>query len=100
MERVITKGVMNPLTSNLPVTIYGKSGTAQEDKTRGDHACYIMYSTDDDGNAELATAVMIPYGHSATHAGVMAYYAMASYYDYELPSSIIFNTSGGFDITE
>ena len=100
MKRVITEGVMNPLTSNLPVTIYGKSGTAQEDKTRGDHACYIMYSTDDDGNAELATAVMIPYGHSATHAGVMAYYAMASYYDYELPSSIIFNTSGGFDITE
>ena len=100
MKRVITAGVMNQLTSSLDVPIYGKSGTAQEDKTRGDHACYIMFSTDENGDADIATAVMIPYGHSATHAGVMAYYAIASYYDYDLPSSIIFTTSGTFEITE
>lgn len=100
MKRVISEGVMDPLTSTLPAEIYGKSGTAQEDKTRGDHACYIMFSTDENGDAEVAVSVMIPYGHSATHAGVMAYYALASYYDYELPSSIIFTTSGTFEITE
>lgn len=100
MKRVISAGVLDPLTSQLPADIYGKSGTAQEDKTRGDHACYILFSTGESGNAEIVTSVMIPYGHSATHAGVMAYYAMASYYDYELPSSIIFTTAGTFEITE
>lgn len=100
MERVIEEGVMYQLTKNLPVTIYGKSGTAQEDKTRGDHACYIMFAKDDEGDGEVAVSVMLPYGHSATHAGIMGYYALASYYDTELPSSIIFTTRGTMEITE
>ncbi len=100
MRQVISSGVMNELCETLPVTIEGKSGTAQEDKTRGDHAVYVMISSDEEGNSELVTTVMIPYGYASTNAGIMAYYATASYYDTEIPSSIYFSTNYTVDITE
>lgn len=98
MRRVITEGVMDQLTKTLPVTVYGKSGTAQEDKKRADHACYVMFSTDQNNQAEIVTTVMIPYGHAATHAGIMAYYAMAAYYDSEIPSSVFWTTNYVMDV--
>ena len=97
MYRVINAGVLEDVVETLPVKVFGKSGTAQEDKTRGDHACYIMFSEDSYGNPDVAVSVMIPFGHSATHAGLMAYYAMSAYYDSELADSIIFTTKGKFE---
>ncbi len=90
MQRVISRGIMYKVTDSLPVTVYGKSGTAEEAKGRANHACYVMFSTDVNDNPEIAVSVMIPYGYAATNAGIMAYYAMAAYYDSEIPSSVSF----------
>lgn len=100
MRQVISTGVMDTLCKTLPVTIAGKSGTAQEDTTRGDHACYVMFSTNAEGKAELVTTVMIPYGYAATNAGIMAYYAMASYYGSDIPSNVYFSTNNSVDVID
>lgn len=98
MKRVVNEGVMDTLTKSLPATVYGKSGTAQEDKARADHACYIMFTTDGEGYPEMVSTVMIPYGYAATHAGIMTYYALAAYYGTEIPDSVYFNENTGITV--
>lgn len=98
MEMVVNEGVMDTLTKNLPATVYGKSGTAQEDQTRADHACYVMFTTDKDDNPEIVSTVMIPYGYAATHAGIMTYYALAAYYGTEIPDSVYFDENTGITV--
>ncbi len=100
MKEVITTGVMEPFTSKLPVTTYGKSGTAQEDKKRGNHACYIMFTTDANGEEDVAVSVMIPYGYAATNAGLMSYYALSAYYGTELPTNIYFTYNSDIVVNE
>ena len=46
------------------------------------------------------TTVMLPYAYAASNAGIMAYYAMASYYDTEIPSSVDFDVNTNFIINE
>ena len=60
MARVISEGAISMLTNRLPVKVCGKSGTAQEDKKRGNHACYVMFSQNDEGVATAAE-----YGHDS-----------------------------------
>ncbi|MCM1308159.1 MAG: penicillin-binding transpeptidase domain-containing protein [Butyrivibrio sp.] len=98
MRRVITDGIMYTLTDSLPATVYGKSGTAQEDKTRADHACYVMFTTDENNNPEMVSTVMIPYSYAASHAGIMAYYALAAYYGTEVPESVYFDENTGITV--
>lgn len=98
MRRVISEGIMYTLTDTLPATVYGKSGTAQEDKKRADHSCYVMFTTDEQDEAELVSTVMIPYGYAATHAGIMAYYALAAYYGTEIPDSVYYTENTGITV--
>lgn len=100
MARVISEGAISMLTNRLPVKVCGKSGTAQEDKKRGNHACYVMFSQNDQGQADVVATVMLPYAYAASNAGIMAYYAMASYYDTEIPSSVYFDVNTNFIINE
>lgn len=92
MARVISEGAIHALTDRLPIAgICGKSGTAQEDKTRGNHGNYVMFTKDKDGNPEVVTAVMLPYSYAASNAGIMAFYALASYYNVNIPESVYFD---------
>lgn len=100
MSKVVTEGAMSILTNRLPAKVYGKSGTAQEDKTRGNHACYVMFTKDGTGSPEIVATVMIPYGYAASNAGIMAYYALASYYNLEIPKSVYFDTDTNLQIIE
>lgn len=59
-----------------------------------------MFSQNDEGQAEVVTTVMLPYAYAASNAGIMAYYAMASYYDTEIPSSVHFDVNTNFIINE
>lgn len=95
MKEVIEEGIMNPLTSTLPADVAGKSGTAQENLKRGDHANYVMFSSVDD--ADVVVAVMIPNGYAATNAGIMAYYALASYYGTEIPEHVYFTLNSSLE---
>lgn len=82
----------------LPVKVGGKSGTAEENKNRGSHANYITWAPYND--ADVAVAVMIPNGYAAVNAGIMSFYALASYYDSYIPSEIYANVEGVLTIVE
>ncbi len=67
---------------DFPVELYGKTGTAEEDKNRPNHALFIGHSSYE-SNKDIAFAIRIAYGYSSTNAAVVAkdmlnyYYALA-----------------------
>lgn len=82
----------------LPVTIGGKSGTAEENLSRGAHANYISWAPYN--NAEVAVSVMIPNGYAAVNAGVMSFYALSAYYGSYIPSEVYADVEGFLTIIE
>ena len=82
----------------LPVTVGGKSGTAEENKNRGNHANYITWAPYN--NAEVSVAVMIPNGYAAVNAGIMSYYALSAYYDSFIPAEVYADFEGALTIIE
>lgn len=82
----------------LPVTVGGKSGTAEENKNRGNHANYITWAPYN--NAEVSVSVMIPNGYAAVNAGIMSYYALSAYYDSFIPSQVYADAEGFLTIIE
>ncbi|MGB8455053.1 MAG: penicillin-binding transpeptidase domain-containing protein [Anaerocolumna sp.] len=55
---------------NFPVTVAGKTGTAQESKSRANHALFLSYAPYD--NPEIAVAVVIPNGYASSNAVELA----------------------------
>lgn len=64
--------------SRLDVQVAGKTGTAQEDKKRGNHANYICFAPYD--APEVAVSVSIPYGYTAANSVSVASDVLAYYY--------------------
>lgn len=77
-----------PVKAGIPGTCYAKSGTAEENKNRANHACFIYYTKDDEGNPDMVVTTMIPNAYVAVNAAIMCYYAMGAYYDVDLPSQM------------
>lgn len=97
MNEVVNRAY-KPITTNIPARLYAKSGTAEEDKNRANHACYILFSKDGNDNPEVVVTAMIPYGYAAANAGIMTYYGMCAYYDVELPTEMYFHYDTGFEM--
>ncbi len=95
MYRVINEGMLGEFIEDLPVSLYAKSGTAQESLSRADHAIYITFSKDASGMPDLAVACMIPYGHGSVNAGIMNVYAFLEYYGLEFYDHIFYNVRYG-----
>lgn len=55
---------------DLAVDLAGKTGTAQESRTRSSHGVFIGYAPYD--NPEIAVCVRIPHGYSSTNAAMTA----------------------------
>ncbi len=64
MRQVITD---NEFFENYPVAVYGKTGTAEESKTRPNHALFVGYSHLE-GFEDIAFATRIANGYSSTNA--------------------------------
>ncbi|MDY4970284.1 MAG: penicillin-binding transpeptidase domain-containing protein [Lachnospiraceae bacterium] len=64
--------------SKLDVQVAGKTGTAQEDKKRGNHANFICFAPYD--SPEVAISVSIPYGYTAANSVSVASDVLAYYY--------------------
>ncbi|MDO5410224.1 MAG: penicillin-binding transpeptidase domain-containing protein [Lachnospiraceae bacterium] len=64
--------------SKLDVGVAGKTGTAQEDKKRGNHANFICFAPYD--SPEVAVSVSMPYGYTAANSVSVASDALAYYY--------------------
>ena len=80
-----------PVTVNIPYKLFGKSGTAEENKNRANHANFISFAYDENNNPDIVISCVIPYGYSSANAAIMSYYAMCEYYDIELPTNFYHN---------
>ncbi len=79
-----SRGTARIYYSDFPVTVAGKTGTAQENKRRASHAVFASYAPADD--PEIAIVVEIPYSYSASLSsgyivGTLARDIYAAYYD-------------------
>jgi len=67
--------------SDLAVNVAGKTGTAEQTKSRPNHALFICYAPYE--NPEIAVATRIPFGYSSDHAAqttrdvIKYYYGLA-----------------------
>ena len=63
---------------DLPVTAAGKTGTAQENTKRADHALFVGYAPYD--NPEIAVSCRICFGYSSGFASQMGYKVLEYYF--------------------
>ena len=70
MHKVISEGSARNIFSDLEFEIAGKTGTAQESKTRANHSFFVSFGPYDD--PEIAVTVNIPYGYSSSNAAAVA----------------------------
>jgi penicillin-binding protein 2 len=89
MRAVVTDGSVNKIFKDLEVEIAGKTGTAQESRTRGNHAFFISYGPYT--NPEICVTVNIPYGYSSSNAAMVAKNVYRFYYGYTDLDSILGN---------
>ena len=75
--------------------IAGKTGTAQESRTRGNHAFFISYGPYT--NPEICVTVNIPYGYSSSNAAMVAKNVYRFYYGYTDLESIL--GSGALEVS-
>lgn len=80
MYNVIYEGSSSRIFRDLEVEIAGKTGTAQEVKTRGNHAFFISYGPYT--NPDVCVTTNIPYGYSSAHAASLAKNVYRFYYGY------------------
>lgn len=80
MYNVIYEGSSSRIFRDLEVEIAGKTGTAQEVKTRGNHAFFISYGPY--SNPDICVTTNIPYGYSSANAASLAKNVYRFYYDY------------------
>ena len=64
--------------SKVGVTVAGKTGTAQQDKKRGNHANFICFAPYD--SPEVAVSVSMPFGYTAANSVAVASDVLAYYY--------------------
>lgn len=87
MRAVITQSSASKIFKDLPVEIAGKTGTAQESKTRGNHAFFISYGPYT--HPEICVTVNIPYGYSSSNAATVAKHVYELYYGYTSVDEIV-----------
>ncbi len=75
--------------TNCEVNIAGKSGSAQENKLRGNHGMFVSFSPYED--PEIVVAVSIPNGYTAGNAGLVSKEIHRYYYNYITLDDILAN---------
>lgn len=88
LRDVITDGVAARVFNGFHTAeIAGKTGTAEETKTRANHGCFISYAPYD--NPEIAVNVMIPFSYSSGNSASLARRVYDYYYGaVDLPSIV------------
>ena len=86
MREVVQKKVY---FKDFDVYIAGKTGTAEENKKRPNHALFIGYAGITEDTPELAITVRIPYGYSSDYAAKVTRDIMSYYYGVEETDRII-----------
>ena len=79
----------------FPITVAGKTGTAQTSTSRTNHALFVGFAPYD--MPEIAISVRIAYGYTSANAAALASNVMKYYFDLEDPSLLI---NGVADVDE
>ena len=79
MRRVITNGSVKQIFRTLPISIAGKTGTAQENPMRPNHAVFMAYGPYE--NPEISVSVLIPNGFTSSYAAYVARETFMIYYN-------------------
>lgn len=87
MRRMITESSAKRIFSDLPVEVAGKTGTAQEDRTRANHGWFISFAPYSD--PEISVTVNIPYGYAGTNAATLGKMVYEYYYGYTTLEQIL-----------
>ena len=80
MREVIQLGSARRLFTDLEVPIAGKTGTAQESRSRANHAFFISFGPYE--NPQIAVTVNIPYGYTSTNAASVSKDVYRLYFGY------------------
>ena len=70
MKGVVENGSAKNVFKDLKVSVAGKTGTAQESKTKANHAFFISFAPY--SKPEIAVTVNIPFGYSSSNAAAVA----------------------------
>ncbi len=88
MRTVVEKKVY---FGDLAVNVAGKTGTAEEDKNRPNHALFVGYAPYE--NPELAFTTRIPFGYSSDYAAQVARDIVAYYYGLASEEELVTGTA-------
>ncbi len=77
--------------SDLKVQVAGKTGTAEENKNRANHALFVCYAPYD--NPEIAVATRIAYGYSSDYAARTTKDVISYYFDLVDEEDLITDTA-------
>lgn len=78
MRAVVAEGSVSSIFRSLSVLAAGKTGTAQENAYRPNHALFVGYAPYD--NPEVAVSVLIPNGYTSSYAAEIARNVLAIYF--------------------
>lgn len=78
MRAVVAEGTVSSIFRSLSVPVAGKTGTAQENSYRPNHALFIGFAPYD--NPEVAVSVLIPNGYTSSYAAEIARNVLAIYF--------------------
>ncbi len=78
MRRVVSEGTISPLFADMPVDVAGKTGTAQESKSKPNHALFVSFAPYDD--PEITVTTVIPNGYTSSNAAELARDVYRYYY--------------------
>ena len=96
MRGVVAEGSAKGIFKDLEVDIAGKTGTAQEDRRRPNHAFFISYAPYN--NPEICVTVNIPFGYSSSNAATIAKNVYRFYYGYTRLDQIL--NTGALDVSD
>lgn len=80
---------------DLDVDVAGKTGTAQEDRSRPNHALFISYAPYED--PEISVTVRVAYGYTSDYSAQIAKDVYAYYYGLKDEGEIITGTAGNLE---
>ena len=78
--------------ADLDVNVAGKTGTAQEDRSRPNHALFISYAPYED--PEISVTVRVANGYTSSYSAQIAKDVYAYYYGLKDEDEIITGTAG------
>lgn len=89
MRDVVSIGSARDIFKDLEVGIAGKTGTAQENPLRANHAWFISYAPYTE--PEISVSVNIPYGYGSSNAAMIAKSVYRLYYGYTELDTVLNN---------